>query len=198
MAEPNNIELEIKKNAVIKGVLLGISVTALSIFSFYFIIRNQAPALILVVTFACSTLIPIIFSALFCLDMRKKVGGYWGLRQSITGIFLMFIVSYAVLTIGRDLIFVKLVEPDMSAKVEAVMIGVKQNRLIAQGAPASEIKSQINELKKELSNPVHVSVFDIVNGYVKTIILLFAIAVVFGAIFKKEPTSEIKETADIV
>jgi len=191
MSAPQNIEKEIKKNAVIKGLLLGIIVTALSIFSFYFIIRAQAPALILIVMFSCSTLLPIMVSIFFCIDMRKKVGGYWGLRQSITGIFLMFLVGYAILTIGRDLVFAKFIEPDMSSKVESVMVGVKQNRLIAQGAPANEIKSQINELKKELATPANVTLFDILNSYIKTIILLFAIAVVFGAAFKKEPLSVI-------
>jgi hypothetical protein len=196
MSAPQNIEREIKKNAVIKGLLLGVIVTSLSIFSFYFIIRAQAPALILIVMFSCSTLLPIMVSIFFCIDMRKKVGGYWGLRQSITGIFLMFLISYALLTIGRDLIFAKLIEPDMSAKVKTVMIEVKQNRLKAQGAPDNVIKSQINDLKKDLATPANVSLFDILNSYIKTIILLFAIAVVFGAAFKKEPPSEINAMAD--
>ena len=188
MSEPGTIERNIRKNAIIKGLLLGIIVTALSIFSFYFITAlTSNPLLIVIVMFLCSTLFPILISIFFCVDMRKKTGGYWGLRQSITGIFLMFLVSYAILTIGRDLIFAKLIEPNMANKVEAVMIEIKQSRLKAMGAPDATIKSEISELKKELAVPVKISVFDRLNDYIKTIILLFAIAIIFGAMFKKEP-----------
>lgn len=188
MSAPQKIEREIKKNAIIKGLLLGVVVTALSIFSFYFITGSvQPPLLIVVVMFSCSTVLPIVFSIFFCMDIRKKIGGYWSLRQSVTGIFLMFLISYAILTIGRDVVFVRLIEPDMPKKVEAVMVEMKESRLKEQGAPNDVIQSQISELKKQLDTPAKNTTFDILNGYMETIVLLFAIAIVFGAIFKKEP-----------
>jgi hypothetical protein len=182
-----NVEQKLKKDAIIKGLLLGVIVVALSIFSFYFITRlTQNPLFILIVIFLCATLLPVIISIFFALDMRRKIGGYWGLRHAITGIFLMFLISYAILTIGRDFIFAKLIEPYMAGKVKTVMIDVKQSRLMAQGAPADVVKSQIADLKKDLAAPVNLTVIDILNDYLKTIILLFAIAVVFAAVLKKE------------
>jgi hypothetical protein len=182
-----NVEQKLKKDAIIKGLVLGVIVVALSIFSFYFITRlTQNPLFILIVIFLCATLLPVIISIFFALDMRRKIGGYWGVRQAITGIFLMFLISYAILTIGRDFIFAKLIEPNMAEKVKTVMIDVKQSRLVAQGAPADVVKSQIADLKKDLAAPVNLTVIDILNDYLKTIILLFAIAVVFAAVLKKE------------
>jgi hypothetical protein len=127
--------------------------------------------------------------------MRKKQGGYWGFKASVTAIFIMFMVCYAILTIGRDLVFAKLIEPDMAQKTQAVMLNVKAEQLKIGGASQTEINSQITELKKEFAaaSPGGLS---IVQDYVTNIIFLFAIAVVFAAIFKKEPPYTIEKVTE--
>jgi hypothetical protein len=186
MPTNDNINKELRTNAIIKGVILGVVLLASSIFSYYLITAlTKTSWLIITGPYFFSILVPIILTAFFCVDMRKNQGGYWGFKQSVTAIFIMFMVCYGILAIGRDLVFAKLVEPDMAQKIQAVMINVRAEQLKIGGASQMEINNQLTELKKEfVSTP---GVFSIVQDYVTNIIFLFAIAVVFAAIFKKEP-----------
>ena len=186
MPTQNNINKELRTNAIIKGVILGVVLLASGIFSYYLITAlTKTSWLIITGPYFFSILIPIILIVLFCIDMRKKEGGYWGFKQSVTAIFIMFMVCYGILAIGRDLIFAKLIEPDMAQKTQAVMINVRAEQLKIGGASQNEINNQLTELKKEfVATP---GVFSIVQDYITNIIFLFAIAVVFAAIFKKEP-----------
>jgi|GEM_PF-768649 len=192
----NNIDKQLRTNAIIKGIILGVILLASSIFSYYLITSlTKTSWLIIAGPYFFSILIPIILIALFCVNMRKKQGGYWGFKASVTAIFIMFMVCYAILTIGRDLVFAKLIEPDMAQKTQAVMLNVKAEQLKIGGASQTEINSQITELKKEFAaaSPGGLS---IVQDYVTNIIFLFAIAVVFAAIFKKEPPYTIEKVTE--
>lgn len=195
MPVEDNVNKQLKINAVIKGVILGAVLLASSIFSYYLITAlTKSSWLIITGPYLFSIIIPIIIIAFFCIDMRKKLGGYWGFKQSVTAIFIMFMVCYGILTIGRDLIFARLIEPDMAQKTQAVMLNVRAEQLKISGANQTEINKQLTELKKEFA--VTPGAFSIVQDYLTNIIFLFAIAVVFAAIFKKEPpyaTETIKE-----
>jgi Protein of unknown function (DUF4199) len=186
MPTEDNINKQLRINAIIKGVILGVVLLASGIFSYYLITAfTKTSWLIITGPYFFSILVPIILTSFFCIDMRKKLGGYWGFKQSVTAIFIMFMVCYGILTIGRDLVFAKLIEPNMAQKTQAVMINVRAEQLKIAGASQTEINNQLTELKKEFNT--YPGVFSIVQDYITNIIFLFAIAVVFAAIFKKEP-----------
>jgi len=189
------VDQQLRKNAIIKGLMLGAIVLALSIFSFYFITGlTKTMSLIVAGPYFFSVIFPIIFIVLFCLNMRKKLGGYWTFRQAVTAIFIMFMVSYAILAIGRDLIFAKFIEPDIVPKTEAVMMNVRYQSLKISGASDKEIKSQEDELRKEIESQKNPGIMPVVQNYMINIIMLFVLAIIFAAILKKEPLYTIRET----
>jgi hypothetical protein len=186
--ELKDINARIKKDGFIKGVFLGLIVLVLSIFSFYFILANAtSPILVLAIPFFCSYIIPLIISVFFILDIRKKASGYLTFKQVVTGAFIMFFVNFAILTIGRDLVFVKVFEPDMIKQTEAAMITSSRVSYKQQKFPRAETDSRIAELKKGFDDENNMTAFETFSGYLTTIILLFVLAVIFAAAFKKDP-----------
>jgi len=195
MPAQGNISKQLRTNAIIKGVILGVVLLASSIFSYYLITSlTKASWLIIAGPYFFSVLIPVILTSLFCVDMRKKECGYWGFKASVTAIFIMFMVCYGILTAGRDLIFAKLVEPDMAQKTQAVMLNVRAGQLKISGASQTEINNQLTELKKQFATTPGVG--SLIQDYITNIIFLFAIAVVFGAIFKREPPYVIERVTE--
>jgi len=186
--ELKSIDTQIKKDGLIKGVFLGLIVLALSIISFYFILNNAtSPLQVLAVPFFCSYIIPLIVSVFFILNIRKKAGGYLTFKQVVTTAFIMFFVNFAILTIGRDLIFVKLFQPDMIGKTEASMMTSSKIMYKQQKLPQAETNSRLAELKKGFDAENNMTAFETFSGYLTTIILLFVLAVIFAAAFKKDP-----------
>lgn len=189
---------QLRINAVIKGLVLGVILLAASIFSYYFITTlTKTMWLIVAGPYFFAIIIPLAVTIVFCRDMRKKLGGYWDFRQSITAVFIMFLTCYVLLTIGRDLVFAKLVEPDMAQKTAAVMLNVKTEALKMQHASQKEIDSQITELRKEFDMQKTMGAADFIQTFIINILMLFMLSIIFGAIFKKQPPHNLQANRDV-
>ena len=177
----------IRKSAIIKGVILGVIFLSLNIFSYYFITGiTKTTWLIVAGSFFFSIIIPVIVVIFLCINMRKKVGGYWDFKQATTGIFTMFLISYVILYIGRDMVFAKFIEPNMVKKTELVMLDVKARSLAMQGRTQSQINAQVDDMRKGFDSQGSPGIGTILQGFIINIIFLFVIALVFGSIFKKD------------
>jgi hypothetical protein len=197
----NSLEQKIKINGIKSGLLLGLILTALGIFSFYFItVMAKSAMLFLIGPSIFSLIIPIILVVLFCFDARKRIGGYWDFKQATTGIFIMFFTAYMFQTIGRDLIFAKLIEPDMVQKTQAAAINATTSMMQKAHIPQAQIDKNVANIQKDFNDQKNVSTGKIVQSIAITIIFIFVLAIVFGAFFKRELpvyTSSIDETENL-
>src|ERR1700758_4703041 len=117
------LENTIRRTSAIRGLILGVVLLAVSILSFYILTSDTGNAWLIVFSpIIFSVFIPILIVLVFCFNLRKNIGGYWTFRQAVTGIFIMFAISYAIQVIGRDVVFARVVEPDMISKTQASMI----------------------------------------------------------------------------
>lgn len=191
MLNEQGINKPLRINAIKKGVILGLILLGLNIFSFYFITgMTKAAALIVAGPFLFTILIPLAATIFLILDMRKKVGGYWSFRQATTGVFIMFMVSYILLSVGRDLVFAKFIERNMVQKTEAVMLEVKASSMKLAGARPADINKDSADLKKEFDSAKTPSLSETVQAYIVNTLFLFVMAIIFAAIFKKEGAFE--------
>jgi hypothetical protein len=178
---------QLRKSGFIKGLYLGGIILVLSICSFYYITTMvTSPWAIMIGSFSFSTIIPLVVTIFFVLNMRKDIGGYWTFRQAVTGIFIMLFTNYVLLTIGRDVLFGKLIEHDMIQKTEAVMIRSSTVMYKSEGLPQAQINSKIAELKKGFDDESNMTVFKLISGYLLTVILLFVVTIFLAAVFKRE------------
>lgn len=176
-----------KKNALYNGLALGAALFVLGTIVYYILIGTASMWVITVVPILISVIIPILLAVFMSLDLRKKMGGYWNFKQATTGIFIMFIVAYALNTIARDLIFAKFVEPDMIKKTEAAVLNSTQTMLEKSGVDQATIDRKIADAQKQFDEQEHLSIGKILSGIGTTIILIFVVSLLFGAMFKKDP-----------
>lgn len=182
-----SIDSQIRKNGFIKGLLLGCIVLALSIASFYFIIDiAKEPWEDLLGPYIFSMIIPLLLIVFFALDIRKKLGGWWSFKQAVTGTFIMIFTSYVILTIGRDFIFAKAIEPDMIQKLETAMLNSSTIMYKKQGFSQAQINSQIAERKQGFEGQKAVSTGIIIQNFIINTMLLFVLAIILGALLKRE------------
>lgn len=176
-----------KKNALYNGLALGAALFVLGTIVYYILIGTTSMWVITIVPTIISVIIPILLAVFMSLDLRKKMGGYWSFKQATTGIFIMFIVAYALNTIARDLIFAKFVEPDMIKKTEAAVLNSTQTMLEKSGVDQATIDRKIADAQKQFDEQEHLSIGKILSGIGTTIILIFVVSLLFGAMFKKDP-----------
>jgi hypothetical protein len=169
------LENTIRRASTIRGLILGVVLLAVSILSFYMLTADTGSAWLIVFSpIIFSVFIPIVIVLLFCFNLRKNIGGYWTFRQAVTGIFIMFVLSYVIQVIGRDVVFARVIEPDMVSKTQTAMLKATTTMLKKGGADQATIDQNI-------------TVGSIIQGYIITVIFLFVFAVIFGAILKKNP-----------
>lgn len=183
----NSLQNTIRKNSVISGLLLGLILTAIGIFSFYFITQMaDTPVLFIAGPTIIKVMLPIVVVIFFCFDARKRIGGYWTFRQATTAIFIMFMVAYIVQSIGQDVIFPR-IEKDVPAKTEKAYIDASESFKSKPGANAKQIDQNIADIKKSFSDQKAATAGSIVQGIVFSIILVFVLSMIFAALFKRDP-----------
>jgi hypothetical protein len=183
------LESTIRRASSIRGLILGVVLLAVSILSFYVLTSDTGNNAWLIVfsPIIFSVFIPILIVLVFCFNLRKNIGGYWTFRQAVTGIFIMFVLSYAIQVIGRDVVFSRVIEPDMVIKTQTAMLKATTTMLKKSGANQATIDQKKADIQKQLTEEKNITVGSIIQGYVITLIFLFVFAVIFGAILKKNP-----------
>jgi hypothetical protein len=179
---------ELRKKAAGTGVLLGLVVMVLSIFSFYFI--TSIATSFWLVSFGpliFSVTLPIIVAVLFSIDLRKKIGGYWNFRQAVTGFFVMFLVCYAINYVGTNLLFAKVIEPQMVKKTQDAVLKASEEMMEKQGIDQAQIDDRLDNVKKKFEEQRENTPTKIASSFGISLIFIFVIAMIFAAILKKEP-----------
>jgi hypothetical protein len=184
----DNIEQKIKINSVKSGLILGVILLALSIFSYYFITVIAKSAMLFVAgPIFFSFIIPIVAVSFFCFNERKKIGGYWTFKQATTGIFIMFFIAYLIQLVGKDFVFDKYIEPNYVQKTQDAAINAKTAILKQQHYSQALIDKNIGDLKKDFTAQSNVTIGNVIQGVAISIIFIFLFALIFGSLFKKEP-----------
>ena len=169
-----------------------------NILSFYYMTGTveSHPLLVLPGSFILTIVIPLITIILFTLNIRKSIGGYWSFRQAVTSIFIMLFTTYIMLTIGRDILFVKLVEPNMVQKIGAVMVESRMRKDQLDGMSQAQITQDLAFEKKNFNVQADNGQWAIVESIPENILITFVLAVMLSAIFKKERPYLVEKAAE--
>lgn len=176
----------IKKNAVPLGLVLGVIVTVISILSFYVMSSSTSIILISAAPILLSVIIPIALAVIYAKQLRTKIGGFWNFRQATSGIFVMLLISFAVQFIVRDMLFAKVIEPDMVSKMEASMTTAVTQMLEKSNASQEAIDKQVADIQKKFDEQKAPTVGKQIQAIFITIIFLFVLALILAAFLKRE------------
>jgi len=179
---------DIRKKGAMTGIPLGLILMVLNIFSFYFI--TSIATSFWMISFGpiiFSVLIPLVIAGIFCSDLRKKLGGYWTFKQATTAIFMMMFVSYAITYLGANILFGKVIEPHMVEKTQTAVIGATTQMMEKQGVDQEKIDEQTEKMQKQFAMQTDTSPVKVLTGIAVSLIFIFVLALIFAAIFKKDP-----------
>jgi hypothetical protein len=183
-----DLEQRIKNIFLKYGIILGVILLALSILSYYLIIRTTtSPVLFVAIPIFFSLFIPIILTVFFCFNGRKKLGGYFTFKQATTGIFIMFIVAYLIQFVGKDIVFNKFVEPNNTVNIQNAAINAKTALMQQRHNTQKVIDNSINKMKTDFVLQQKTTIGSTIQGVVFSILFIFLFALIFGALFKREP-----------
>lgn len=186
MAEVVLDQTELKKGGAVNGLIFGMIVLLAGIISVYMLANTANFALVVATPLVVSLLVPLAAAVFLTLNLRKRIGGYWTLRQATTGIFIMFIVAYTFSTVG-NFVFYEISGPGLKAETKENLVKVTTSFLERQGANQDEIDASVDKVNAGFAESVELSTGQIIQGYLQAIIIIFVAALIFAAIFKKEP-----------
>lgn len=173
--------ISLKKIATINGFILGAINTLILLLVFY-LMPN------LIASFAF-TIIQVLFGLglviYFCLDMRKKMGGYWSFKQALTGIFSLLFKS-ALVVFFFMLIFGKFIDHSYPIKMKEIAIAKSTEIMEKWGEDQDKITESAAELNFSLEKRFNPTIADICKSVCVIAIMYFIGALILAAIFKKE------------
>lgn len=175
----------LKPEALKNGIGLGLISLVLGIITSYLLVGTESMMTVFVVPMIFGLVIPLIAAVFFCFDLRKKIGGFWTLRQATSGIFIMFITAYVLSTAG-SVIFNKFIEKDMTERIQTTVVNATSSMMKSQGIDEDTIDKKVEEMNDEFDKKNKGTIMQTIQGHVIGVIIVFVVALLFGAVFKKE------------
>lgn len=175
----------LKKEGATLGLALGVLMIVLTILPMYYYVSSSSFWMVIIGPVITGFLIPLILAIFFTFRLRNNIGGYWSFRQAVTGIFTMLLVA-VVLSSAAGFIFEGYVAPDMR---EHYMRNIENNTITYMenaGVDAEQIDAQVEKIDQEIEKAGETSIGTTLRGLGVFIIVVFVIALIFGALFKKE------------
>lgn len=176
----------LKPEAAKNGIGFGLIALILGVISSYVLVSTTSLAMIFISPIVISVIVPIIIAVFFARDLRKKIGGYWNLRQATSGMFIMFLVSY-VISVSGNFIFNKLIEKDMTSRIQTSVVNASLQLMKNQGASEEEVDKKESEMNAEFEKKTNGTFMQTVQGHLIGVIIIFVVSLIFGAAFRKDP-----------
>ncbi|MBC8052253.1 MAG: DUF4199 domain-containing protein [Sphingobacteriaceae bacterium] len=175
----------IRKQAFSNGFILGAVLLIADILILYALAYSKSVSLIFFSYLLVVFIIPLTAAIILIRHLRKKIGGYWNLRQATSGIFIIFISAYLISSAGSFL-FIQYMKPDIMADAKRNSVNVFGNFFEKIDADPDEADKLIESVETQFDSMSKSSAGSVFSNLLSSIIILFVAALIFGAIFKRE------------
>lgn len=192
----DNLNRDIKKRSLLYGLILALSLFLTSISALYIMANTTSITVVVITTVVFSFLLPVLFALILTIRMRTRNGGYWNLRQASTGIFMMFFISYLILT-ASNFLFTKAIDTQLYNKTKVNLIALTTKAMQKQKADENSIRIKIKDIEENFAPPTEFRVSEALRNVSFSIILIFVFSLIFAAIFKKERPVYLPREKDI-
>ncbi len=193
-----DLNRQIRIKGAIYGAVLGVIILSLHLISYFLMVKVNTPLWVTAFSpLVFTNIVPIIAAILLCLRLRKKIGGYWELRQAASGIFVMFLTSYLIFFFGF-LLFSKVIEPqtdiNLENKIESVKAAIRKGQNVSQ----QHINEETKGLRKDFNDRQKSGILGFVQSFGIVVVLLFLASLIFGALFKNDPPVYVPQQKTII
>ncbi|MGB4776205.1 MAG: DUF4199 domain-containing protein [Daejeonella sp.] len=181
METTENLGLNPKKLALTNALIWAIINIALFLVVYY-----VKPDLMASFGFAgISILVGLGLAVYFCIDMRKKLGGFWSFSTALSSIFIMFFTQ-AIIVLFFTTIFGKFIEPTYPEKMKEIATAISQQLIEKMGLDQDQIDKAMADSEVRIDKQFNPGIKEILISVVTIAIMYFISALIFAAIFKKE------------
>lgn len=176
---------EIRKDALQNGLVLGAILLILDVIALYTLAHSKSVLLVFVAYLFGYLFIPLTAVILLINNLRKKIGGYWTLRQATSGIFIMFITGFLISS-AINFVFVKFIQPQITLLAKDNFIKLITGFFSRINAEPDKVDELVANLEQQFNAVGPTSAGAVISNLLSSILILFIIALIFAAIFKKE------------
>ena len=179
-----NATNNVRKKAVINGVILGVISFVLSIISLYFSKSATSIVTSSVINIIVSYAVFIAIAVFFILQLRKANGGYWDFSTALKNIFIMLAITATIGLIGINIF--NMVYPSLQVEAIENTQNLTIEMMEANNMPDEQIDATLEMLDQQKEALGSLSIGQILKGLAVSLLLYFVLALIFAAIFKKE------------
>lgn len=172
--------LNIKTEALKNGLIWGAINIVLFLVTWY-----VAPDLMSSYWYAgISILIGIALAIFFCIDMRKKVGGYWTFGEALWPIFVTFVLAMGVVFVF-NILFGKYIDTTYPETMKEMVMTKSEATMKSFGLSGEEAAKALEKTRGNLNQQFTPTFSQAVMGFGISAIMYFIGAVIFALIFKR-------------
>lgn len=131
-----------------------------------------------------SIVIGIALAAFFCIDLRKKAGGYWSFGEALWPIFAMFLTSMAIVFVFT-ILFGKFIDPNYPVKMKELSMEKTESMYKSMGMAEGDMDKALAAASESLDKQFTPTLSQAVVGFGIAAIFYFIGALIFALIFKK-------------
>lgn len=131
-----------------------------------------------------TVLVGIGLAVFFCLDLRKKAGGYWTFGQALWPIFAMFLTAMALVFVFT-IVFGKFIDPTYPEKMKELSLQSSEKMMNSMGVSGEDLDKAMAGASESLDKQFSPTFAQAVQGFGIAAILYFIGALIFALIFKK-------------
>lgn len=129
-------------------------------------------------------LVGIALAVFFCLDLRKKAGGYWTFGEALWPIFAMFLTAMALVFVFT-IVFGKFIDTTYPEKMKELSLQSSEKMMRSMGMADDDLEKAMAGASESLDKQFSPTIAQAVQGFGIAAILYFIGALIFALIFKK-------------
>jgi hypothetical protein len=187
--------VNLKTEALKNGVIWGVISIVIFLITWYVMPDLMASYLYAGIT----AVIGIALAVFFCIDMRKKAGGYWSFSEALWNIFVMFLVS-VLIVYTFTILFGKYVDTTYPVKMKEITMEKTADTMKSLGMDDDALAKAMTDTSERLDKQFTPTFMQAIVGFGIASVFYFIGALIFAAIFKRKNPNpynlDLNETAN--
>jgi hypothetical protein len=181
-----NLNSAVRKEGALRGLLFGGIMLLVDILKIiYLAYWAKSPLVTFIVLYPVYYVVLFGTAIFFVNGLRNKIGRYWSLKQAITGIFIMLFITSFIWNNGLA-VFSGKVNPQLAEKAHISFVEARKQAMLSSKTPAAKVNEEVENMNKTFAAGSQVTIAGFFRSLFVSVILVFAVSAVLGALFKRE------------
>ncbi len=142
-----------------------------------------------------SVIIGILLAVYFCIELRKKAGGYWSFSEALWPIVAMFLMNMTVVFLFT-IAFGKYIDPTYPVKMKEYTMESTMKMMESIGTDEAGLEKVMSDTEARLDKQFNPDFKEAIFQYGMAAIMYFVFALIFTLIFKKNNPNPWGEAAE--